>query len=300
MQVKAKIWFKLIVSIIILCLLFYSIDVDLCLKTLSLISIKIFLLLVLIYIAGQIISAFKWKIIANKLSFSGSFFSFIKFYFKGMFYNSFLPTNVGGDIMKMVYLRDCNNLENPFERAFVSVIFDRFSGVFVLICLAFFGIFCFEGLCNILKYLIIAGFITTLICIGIVAILIKCKNNIKNFLLTKIINYSSLFFNKSIVPVLLLSLVFHILVICIHILIGKDLHLDINSSYYLILYPLTAFAASLPISFNGIGIKEAAYIYILNLINITPSVAIVFVLCWNLVILVTSLLGTLFFIQKNR
>ena len=57
--------------------------------------------------------------------------------------------------------------------------------------------------------------------------------------------------------------------------------------------------ASLPISLNGIGIKEAGYIYLLNKISIEPSQAIVFVLCWNLIILTASLFGAVFFIEKN-
>lgn len=297
---RAKTYLKLFVSIVIVCLLFFTIDIDTCLKTLSLISVRVFLLLVLIYIIGQVISALKWKIIANKLGFDKSFFSFIEYYFKGMFYNLFLPTNVGGDVMKIIYLRDSNNLSQSIERAFVSIVTDRLSGVFVLICLAFCGMFFLEDLNYVLKYLIIFGFLASLICISTVFFVKKFGCELKNVFLKKIEDYCSIFFDKSILTVLLLSLCFHILVIFIHVLIGKDLHLEINPFYYLILYPLAAIAASLPISLNGVGIKEAAYIYILNLIKISPSEAIVFVLCWNLVILLSGLFGAIFFYYSKE
>ncbi len=295
---RTKICLKLIISIVILCLIFFSVDIESCLAALSNIDIKVFVLLVLLYVIGQIISALKWKVIAERLGFKNNFFTYVKFYFKGMFFNTFLPTNVGGDVMKIAYLKKNDDNSAAIERAFVSVVTDRLSGVLVLVILAFVGVLCINTN-DILRLLIISATLAVIFCLLLVLFLCCKKYEFENNILQKVIYYNKLFINRSIIPILLLSLCFHLLVIVIHILIGKTMHLDINLYYYLILYPVTAIAASLPVSLNGIGIKEAAYMYILNLISVTPSQGLIFVFCWNLVVLISSLLGAAFFIEKT-
>lgn len=300
MSKRTKLCLKILVSLVILCILLFTINIDDCKKVISLVDVKNLFLLVLIYIVGQIVSALKWKIIAKKLGFQQNIFEFIKYYFKGMFYNSFLPTNVGGDVMKIIYLKDCNNLSQSVEKSFVSVLFDRLSGVFMLICMAFVALFFLSGLYYVVKYSVIVAFFSVLVGCCVIIFLSKSNYNFKNVILKKVVNYTNIFSDKSLLPILFLSLVFHLLVIFIHILIGKDLQLAIPIQYYFILYPLSAIAASLPISLNGIGIKEAAYIYLLSLIGISSSSAIVFALCWNVVIIFSSFLGAVFFIKKIR
>lgn len=294
---KKKTLLKIFVSIIILCLLLTNINFAESMEVLSKFNIKIFILTVIIYITGQIISAVKWEIISQQLGFKSGLFDYIKYYFKGMFYNTFLPTNVGGDIMKVYYLS-----KTPLPRknyklqpAIISVLTDRISGVLVLIFLAFFGSFTIQNI--LLKYCIWSGLAVTILLFCITGII--CKFASENHICKQLIYYSKAFFNKSLLKIFTLSLIFHALVIIIHILLGHALNLHINPTYYLILYPLTAIIASLPITLNGIGIKEAGYIYLLNQISIAPSESIVFVLCWNLVVLFSSLSGAVFFIEKK-
>ncbi len=297
MDKRTKICLKLFVSLVILCLLFFSVDINTCLKTLAHINISLFTLLVLIYLAGQVISALKWKIIAERLGFRNSLFNFIKYYFKGMFYNSFLPTNVGGDIMKIAYLKKNCSGDDCIEKALVSVLADRISGVFVLVVLAFTGVLAVHNLNNSIKFFVCLAFL--LFMLSVFLIFIFRRKQFKHDIINKIIGYNNLFFDKNIFKILSLSLVFHIFVIIIHVLTGMALHFYINPLYYLILYPVSAIAASLPLSFNGIGIKEASYMYLLAQVAILPSQALVFVLCWNLVILISSLIGAVFFIEKT-
>ena len=291
---KKKFYLKLFISIVILCLLFYTIDLEVCLKTLARVDLKTFLTIVFIYITGQIISAKKWEVISKQLGFDIKLSQYIKYYFKGMFYNTFLPTNVGGDIMKVTYI--CK--DKGVEPSIVSVLSDRLSGVAVLIILALAGsliITTNSFIRTSIFALALAMFLSVAFGIYI------CRKNLdfNKEILKKCINYGKAFLNKSLIEIFILSLIFHILVLIIHVLIGNAIGLNINFLYYLVLYPLTAIAASFPISLNGIGIKEAAYVYLLKLVEIEPSQAIVFVLIWNLVVLASSLLGILGFIPQK-
>ena len=86
----------------------------------------------------------------------------------------------------------------------------------------------------------------------------------------------------------------------IHSLIGWDLNLNITQSSYLVLYPAAAILASLPVSLNGLGIREWAYVFFLGLAGIDSSVAFIFALYWGMILLASSLIGGIFLINWNK
>jgi uncharacterized membrane protein YbhN (UPF0104 family) len=83
-------------------------------------------------------SARRWQIYANEVGFDGPWWQFCTYYFVGMFFNLVLPTSVGGDVVRVVYLNDQGSRKWP---AFVSVLLERASGLMVLIAFACVGLF---------------------------------------------------------------------------------------------------------------------------------------------------------------
>ena len=77
-------------------------------------------------------------------------------------------------------------------------------------------------------------------------------------------------------------------------------NLPIPTSYYLLLYPISAIAAALPISVGGIGIKEFVYVYMLKMIEIDTSSALIFSLSFSMIILFSSLLGLVPFFNIKK
>jgi hypothetical protein len=76
--------------------------------------------------------------------------------------------------------------------------------------------------------------------------------------------------------------------------------MNIPFMYYLLLYPITAIVASLPVSINGIGVKEFVYVYMLRVFEIDTSSAIMFVMTYNMVVLFSSMLGFIPYIVKEK
>lgn len=81
----------------------------------------------------QVVSGLRWWILARPLGFHGSAARFTGIYFIGMFFNLILPTAVGGDVIRAWYLDDNSGRR---ASAFLSVLMDRLSGLVVLLCLA--------------------------------------------------------------------------------------------------------------------------------------------------------------------
>ena len=101
--------------------------------------------------------------------------------------------------------------------------------------------------------------------------------------------------------VILLSFVFQLLNIFVNIIIGVALNVSVPLSYYYVAMPIIALLAAIPISFNGIGIRENAYVFFLGLVGIEKSVAFSFALLWLCIVVASSLLGgPLFILRKAK
>ena len=59
----------------------------------------------------------------------------LRLYYKGMFYNLFLPGGIGGDGYKAYYIH--NKLHAPIKRVLKSILWDRISGVMAIGFLSF-------------------------------------------------------------------------------------------------------------------------------------------------------------------
>lgn len=296
MKKQVKFILKLVFGITILVILLSKTSIQEFMHMLLGAKYKYFALSLILYILGQIISAEKWMVLSERLNFNNSFFQYTKWYFLGMFYNMFLPTNIGGDIVKIAKLNDKKN--NGLKRAAISVFSDRIIGVSVLFILILFGLFFY----NSFTVLIMAniGVIIFLCAILLFFYIYKNKNIISDKFKTIFNLIFSLCERKLLIKVIILSLIFHFVLIFIHYFIAQMYNLSIPFFYYLLLYPITAIVASLPLSINGMGLKEFVYVFMLKMFNISISEAILYAVTFNMVILFSSILGFIPFLTDDK
>src|SRR5262249_52533060 len=57
-----------------------------------------------VLVVTQVVSALRWRMLARPLGFDGSLGRYTSYYFIGMFFNLVLPTSVGGDVVRALYL----------------------------------------------------------------------------------------------------------------------------------------------------------------------------------------------------
>src|SRR5213078_4216505 len=81
----------------------------------------------------QVVSAARWRIFARQLGVERSLPHLTGIYFIGMYFNLFLPTSVGGDVVRAFYL---NARSGKKLRAVAAVLLDRINGLVVLVALA--------------------------------------------------------------------------------------------------------------------------------------------------------------------
>lgn len=296
-----KLLFKIVISVLFIVFLFENSDVTQTLNYVMKSNPLIWIAGVLLYIFGQVISTYRWKILANGAGFKGSSKNYIYYYFTGMFFNLFLPTTVGGDVIKAYYLSK-NDAENRKVAAAYTILADRITGVTVLIWFA--ALAMFFSVSSTIPFMI--KIITISISLGILFIapvfysfcnIFKGRRWIDKLLVDISIYWQNpLLITKA----LTWSVVFHLIIILIHILIAQAIGIKVPVLYYFIIYPMSSLAGFLPVSFNGIGPREATYIYFFSLVGIEPSLALAFGIFWFGIVLISSLTGGIFYLKGKQ
>jgi glycosyltransferase 2 family protein len=193
------------------------------------------------------------------------------------FLGMFLPSSVGPDFMR-AYLAVKYHCSSGV--AVSSVFLDRFIAVVSLASVA--SVSCFillsredSGLLPSSTFRLVFG-LFVVSCLAPIA----CKYMLKfarripvvrsSVNLTKLgeILDNSLFVYKDstgcLVVIVILSFINHAIFICTVYTVILYLHLSISLLNLCMFVPLVTFVAIIPISFNGIGVQESAYIYLLS------------------------------------
>ncbi|MBI5180798.1 MAG: flippase-like domain-containing protein, partial [Nitrospirae bacterium] len=101
---------KIILSVLILTILFYKTDVNKLYTIIKGADIQIFFFAFFLFIVAQTISTYRWKMLLHTEKMNIHFYNLVGYYFIGMFFNLFMPTIVGGDVVRGYYLYKKSNM----------------------------------------------------------------------------------------------------------------------------------------------------------------------------------------------
>jgi uncharacterized membrane protein YbhN (UPF0104 family) len=242
-----------------------------------------------IYLACQFLCCVRWLWLSRPLGFHQSLSRFSAIYFVGMFFNLFLPTSVGGDAIRAIYLA---NGSGRRLAALFSVLLDRASGLVVLI-----GVACLALLLSPvalplqLRWMTFALGIGT--CLGMLALPFIVRINLKQ---PKIHAFLSLLRDYPLKPGLIvgsagLSIIVQVLNAVLVGCIGIGLGLKVPAIYYGVAAPMVTLFTLIPISLNGMGLREGAMVVFLAPAGIASADAITLAFLWFLVQTTTSVFG---------
>jgi hypothetical protein len=97
---------------------------------------------------------------------------------------------------------------------------------------------------------------------------------------------------------LALAVVVQLSRIGVHVAVARALDLAVPLPYFLLFVPLLAVIVSLPISFNGIGVRESAGVVLFGLVGLGQAAAFSLQFTTYLVAVAVSLLGGVVFLIR--
>ncbi len=263
----------------------------------------------LLLFGSNLLGAWQWRQLLEAVGIRIPAWKVSAYYHVGLFFNNFLPANIGGDIMRVM---DASRHGPGGGAALSTVLMDRLIGTVALAGLALFTTLpAIEHFHLVLVYLALVGFFGfSVVLIWAVfhpALLpaverVLSRVGLSGFkpLLDDLAEHLHDFRAQRtlILRLLLLALVVQISRIGVHALVARALGLDIPLTYFFLFVPLLAVVVSLPISLNGIGVREGAGIVLFGLIGVARAGAFSLQFTTYLVAVAVSLIGGVVFVAR--
>jgi uncharacterized protein (TIRG00374 family) len=231
-------------------------------------------------------------------------------YLIGGFFNNFLPTRVGGDVYRML---DSKRYSGTMLRPFAVILVERLTGIYGLLligiaALAFYPRFQeVKPLAIALFVLTISGFLAVLIFYGSDRFAAWLKRVVLR-LPEKIAGKLSLMFESfwhfsrgksTVFSAFLLGLLLQFNVVLYYYFIARGLHMPLTFLETCIVMPILICIQLLPLTPNGIGVREFSYIYLLKGLGVTEGMAVAFSVWDYILTFAYGILGGILYLIKK-
>jgi glycosyltransferase 2 family protein len=236
----------------------------------------------LIFFVINLIILYRWRILMKAVGLKVKRFSSVRWFFIGLFCNLFLPTSVGGDVIKGLGLaKETGN--SP--KVFASIVLDRLSGFAGIVIIATLSFFLGK---TILQDRSVVIAIISMAAVSVVFVVVlfshrifslacrafgawpKVKDSLMNLHYDIVLlkgnqkrGWESI--GISILAQLILAIEFY--------LTSKGMHQNISLIYFIIFSPIVCVVTSLP-SIGGLGVREVSWVYLLSKVGVHQGVAL--------------------------
>ena len=253
---------------------------------------------------SNVIGSYQWHRLLGVIGIRIPFWTTFAYYHVGLFFNNFLPANIGGDIARVM---DAARHGPTRTAAFSTVLLDRLIGTVALAGLALVTTLpAVDRFHLTMAYLALAAFFAASVLLlwalfhpallpaveralsrvglgGLKPHLDELAGRMQGFRSRP----------RLLVELFLVATVTQLSRIGVHMLVARALSLEIPAPYFFLFVPLVAVIVSLPISLNGIGVREGAGIVLFGLVGVSRAQAFSLQFTTYLVAVAISLIGGL-------
>lgn len=260
------------------------------------VSLQAWILFVLAFVLIHVVGVFKWRFIVGmgklKLPFSFAF----RCYFYGLFGNLFLPSVIGGDVVRAGMA--AGHVEEK-EQIIIGSLIDRFLDVCAMLILILFGaVFAAEALSDQHRKILaiisafLAIFITTFVALIFVRIPLKIPEKLQKVVIRARLVLIHLFKNPAYAAgTLCLSVLIQGSFVLLNAFLGSLCGIEVGILTWFVVWPLAKITAMVPVSLGGIGVREVALAAFFAPFGVLYSNAVGYGFVWEAVVIAGSLLG---------
>lgn len=255
----------------------------------------------------------QWKLLLERQNVKLKYGHLLKLYYVGLFFNNFMPGNVGGDAKKIYDIR-MQGGQDTVGAGLTATFFDRLFGLFFItlfalaVGLLFFmhdeaqrafmwpSVWIFLGFCALFASLF-SRRLGRLLCSLMVKVFPAKINSRLVHMFERFQQFRSM---RLWVSISGLSAVTQSLRILVHFFCGIAIGVDLSISWYFYYIPLVAIVSALPISIGGFGPRELLAQSLFARAGVQNLESVVIQLLAYFVSLVLSLFGGFAFLLGGR
>jgi uncharacterized protein (TIRG00374 family) len=306
---------KVVVSLGLIAYLLSRVGIDELVEVMRSASANYLYLLVglALYFGAISVGSVKWQILLRAQGIEVPLGSLLSFTFVGLFFGNFLPTNVGGDLVRGYDLARHTLL--PAETA-ISVLVDRMLGliafVFVAVIMALLVVYS-EGQAALWEVAVVAALVLLVLC-GVFALLLsdRLRRQMRRLFAISFLSRLAPLYDRLSGALSAYRRSYGALAICfcisivvlsigsvVNYLISLALGGGISLLHIFLFTPLITFVLLIPISMGGIGLNQSAYVFFFNLVGVPEQRSLAISLIMQAIIIISSLPGGLLWWRKR-
>jgi len=267
-----------------------------------------------LFFVGYVITAFRWRTLIRVQGGDAPIFFLVRSFMVAVFFNNFLPSTVGGDVVRMY---DSWRLGNSKSDAVTVVLVDRFLGVIVLLCFALLALAFDEAVAGEIP------FITAWVGAGLGGLagatwlILKFPASYAEALfaksrgiagrvsgiLAKVLRSFQAYRNArlAVLRALALSVLLQVNVVMHFVVLARAVGIEVPVESMFLIIPVAVFIMMLPISINAIGVREAVFVFLFALYGINSIQALAFAwIAYSFTLLQGVLGGIVFALRRER
>ncbi len=269
---------KIVLSLGLLALVLLSVGVQDALDALQGLDWRYLAVAFVLFQLGLVVRAYRWHVLLRALGVSVTYGRLVMLYFVGFFFNTFLPSGFGGDVVKMFEL---SQHSRRGAESVSAVLADRIVGLLASCLLALLGLaFGFR-----LVPWPVAGVIAalTLVILGGGWLLLQrdlwerlpligrlARQGGGRKLSATMLAYDG----RSLLVAFLIGTVFTVVLAATNFCIALALGVRISPLYFILFVPVIGVVTALPISLNGLGVRESIYVALFTQAGVQDSQAV--------------------------
>jgi hypothetical protein len=260
----------------------------------------------LLFLVSLVIRARRWAALLWALDLPIPFRKLIYLYFVGAFFNSFLPSGFGGDVVRALELTQ----DTPPPAAVGTVLVDRMTGLLVLLAMGLAALpFSAGQLAPWLVWLLVivagGGLLG-----GVLLLEGRFLRRITTWLpepfslegtgpLARIYAAVTGCGWRAVAQALGISLVFNVINVLINYLCGRAVGIDLSLGYFFITAPLISITLMVPISVGGVGIRDWVTVALFSPAGVNSNTAAAMSLAIYGVSAAAGLVGGAFYLGRS-
>jgi uncharacterized protein (TIRG00374 family) len=266
----------------------------------------------LMFYIGYVLIAFRWRLLLQVKGISARILYLLESVNIAILFNNLLPSTIGGDAYRMY---DVWRLGGTKTTAVSVILIDRFLGMFALVSYGLIAAIIAtevqETIPGLVLYL--AGILVTMVLIiwmvfGSGARLLHWFLSLESRLLSfpqkivgKISDALSLYRGRGdvLAKALLISYGIQLNVIMHFVIVAYALDVNIPVAGMFIIIPLATLIMLLPVSINGVGVREATLVFFFSIYGVSTESAIAFAWIWLAMLLAQGLVGGIVFMLRR-
>ncbi len=239
-------------------------------------------------IANYIFSSLRWQVLAGAKGIKERLTKFVRLYFIGAFFNNFLPTSVGGDVVKAYQLaKDTDRKVDAVSCTFM----ERLAGVTALLLISWGGFLYYFKMQAVLASV---GLVAA-VAVGLwLAPKIAKIHPLAEKFYNSVISYKNK--KKAVAKAFGISFIVQSFSITTQYFVLLSLGIRVSYFYALFVIPLINLASMAPISINGLGVQDGLYVFFFQRVGVVPAEVLAASFVYHILRLASSLLGGLFYV----